>query len=454
MDNTHTDDTLALRRFRTGLLGCFGRWSDTLFELCDAVLCTPGRVVSVPMLSLEGEFRRSHGSLYKALDDGHISFDALKGLLIANLPDVERRVFAVDASTWARCDAETSPERGFYYSASTHSAGQPIVAGWSYQWISQLDFDPNSWCAPADIYRIPPTANSTQATIDQVRQLVESLDEPDKPPALLVFDAGYDPIAISHELADCPVEILVRIRDDRVFHGRPPNKPDRPANTGGRPPRHGPRHKCSNPATWAPPEQTHTTSDLRYGNITIGAWSQLHPRLNSRGHWTNHETLPIVEGTIIRVEVELLPKPTSRTKKTLWLWWSGPGRPDLDLCARAYLHRFDIEHSFRFAKNTLGWVTPSICTPEQADRWTWTIAAAYTQLRLARHLIADHKLPWERPRKPHQLSPARIRRGFRALTATIGTPANPPKPSRAGPGRPKGSRSGPRPHHPAIKKTA
>ena len=38
-------------------------------------------------------------------------------------------VFAVDASTWDRCDAECSPERGFYYSASKHSAGQPIVAG-------------------------------------------------------------------------------------------------------------------------------------------------------------------------------------------------------------------------------------------------------------------------------------------------------------------------------------
>jgi len=85
------------------------------------------------MLSLEGEFRRSHGSLYKALDDDHISFDALRSLLVANLPDVDRRMFAVDASTWARCDAETSPERGFYYSTSTHSAGQPIVAGWSYQ---------------------------------------------------------------------------------------------------------------------------------------------------------------------------------------------------------------------------------------------------------------------------------------------------------------------------------
>ena len=64
-------------------------------------------------------------------------------------------MFAVDASSWARCDAETSPERGYYYSASKHSAGKPIVAGWSYQWISQLDWTPDSWTAPLDGLRIP-----------------------------------------------------------------------------------------------------------------------------------------------------------------------------------------------------------------------------------------------------------------------------------------------------------
>lgn len=35
----------------------------------------------------------------------------------------------MDASTWARCDAERSPERGFYHHPSKHSAGQTIVAG-------------------------------------------------------------------------------------------------------------------------------------------------------------------------------------------------------------------------------------------------------------------------------------------------------------------------------------
>ena len=43
-------------------------------------------------------------------------------------------------SVWARCDAETSPGRGYYYHPSRHSAGQPIVAGWAYQWVSQLGF--------------------------------------------------------------------------------------------------------------------------------------------------------------------------------------------------------------------------------------------------------------------------------------------------------------------------
>lgn len=37
-------------------------------------------------------------------------------------------VYAVDVTPWPRCDAEASPERGYYYHPSRHSAGQPIVA--------------------------------------------------------------------------------------------------------------------------------------------------------------------------------------------------------------------------------------------------------------------------------------------------------------------------------------
>jgi hypothetical protein len=161
-----------------------------------------------------------------------------------------------------------------------------------------------------------------------------------------------------------------------------------------------------------------------------------------------------VRGTVIRVDVEHLPKRDTRAKKTLWLWWSGPGEPDLELCFRAYLHRFDLEHTYRFAKNTLGWTAPSLCTPAQADRWTWLIIAAYTQLRLARGLVDDMRLPWERPCDPAKLTPTRVRRGFRRLGATIGTPASPPKSDTPGPGRPKGTRQPPRTRYPVVRKAA
>ena len=32
----------------------------------------------------------------------------------------------------------------------------------------------------------------------------------------------------------------------------------------------------------------------------------------------------------------------------------------------------------------MGWTTPRVHHPEQADRWSWLVVAAYTQLRLAR----------------------------------------------------------------------
>jgi len=119
-----------LVEFREGFYRCLASWGDALFELSDATLSSPSGVGSVPQLSLEPVFRRSHGSLYKALDRGRIDEARLRTLLIEHRPKTWPLIFAVDASTWARCDAECSPERGFYYSASKHSAGQPIVAGW------------------------------------------------------------------------------------------------------------------------------------------------------------------------------------------------------------------------------------------------------------------------------------------------------------------------------------
>src|SRR4029450_12193852 len=119
----------------------------------------------------------------------------------------------------------------------------------------------------------------------------------------------------------------------------------------------------------------------------------------------------------------------TRPPKVLWLWWAGPaGVPlDLDLAWRAYVRRFDLEHTIRFCKQTLGWTTPRPPPPEQAHRWPWLVLPGYTQLRLARAVAVDARLPWERARPQPRLSPYRVRRGCRRLLGAVVSAAAAPE---------------------------
>src|SRR5829696_5749530 len=435
-----------LGAFRAELHACCTRRADALFDLADALLCAPA-VPSVAHLSLEPAHRRGWGSTYAALASGRIEVERLRDLLASQLPPAGPLVFAVDVTTWPRCDAECSQERGYYYHPSRHSAGQPIIAGWAYQWIAQLGFDRDSWTAPVDAARLHPLDDTDQQAAVQVRALLRRL--PDGGPVpLMVFDAGYDSAQLSLDLAEARVAVLVRLRADRCFYADPP---PRPPGTNGRPRRHGAKFAFTDPTTWPAPTATLVCQDDQYGTVTVAAWAGLHPKQQRHPDHGTRGPRPIVRGTILRVQVQRVPAKT-RPPKMLWLWWAGCGELDLDLAWRAYIRRFDLEHTVRFAKQTLGWPTPRPRHPEQADRWTWLVLAGYTQLRLAREVVADKRLPWERPRPPGRLTPVRVRRGFPRLLLTLSSPAATPKPSGRSPGRPKGSRRGPAVRCPAIKK--
>jgi hypothetical protein len=201
------------------------------------------------------------------------------------------------------------------------------------------------------------------------------------------------------------------------------------------------------------PDQELALHDDRHGQVSVMSWGGLHPRLYCRGRFAGFWPSPVIRCHLIRVTVEKLPN-GRKAPGPLWPWWAGPGMPDLDLCWRAYLHRFDIEHAYRFAKHALGWDKAALRHPAQISRWTWLIICAITQLRLARPIAEDHRQRWERRRKPGKLTPGRVRRDFDRLIALAGTPASPPKPSKPGPGRAKGRTSVPAPRHPVIKKAA
>jgi len=108
-----------------------------------------------------------------------------------------------------------------------------------------------------------------------------------------------------------------------------------------------------------------------------------------------------------------------------------------------------LEHTFRLFKQVLGWTAPKIRDPAAADRWTWLIITAHAQLRLARHLASDLRLPWERPAPPSRLTPARVHRDFRNIRAMTTCPAGAPEPGKPGPGLPPGSKN----RRPAVRHT-
>jgi hypothetical protein len=451
MDSSALD---TFRAFRSSLYDCLHRRADTLFELTDALL-TAEAVPSPVHLSLQPSHRRSWGSLYNALSSGRIDAQALRRLLAHHpLAESNTPVYAVDVSVWDRCDAECSPERGFYYHPSRHSAGQPIVAGWAYQFIAQLNFVRESWTAPMDVERLRPAQDANEVAAEQVKAFLCLSSSEERAAPLFVFDAGYDPVKVQQGLEGVPCQILVRLRAGRRFFADP-SLAGPPAPTG-RPRRHGPKMKCADPSTWPQPSTEYTCEDSGYGTVRVRAWAKLHPKVCSHEGRGSRKPLPIVVGTLVLVEVERLPRGERRREpKKLWLWWDGPAEePDLELLWRAYIRRFDLEHTFRFLKQSMGWTTPRVRYPEQADRWTWLVVSAFTQLRLARPGIADRRLPWERRYDTGGLTPVRVHRVVSALLVVLGTPAKPPKPCGRSPGRPKGRLSGRARRYPAAKKTA
>ena len=434
-----------LSGFRVEFYDALTARSDALFELADAMLCADGPVKSLVELSLVSEHRRGHGALYDALGAGQIDLGRLRAALDA-LPVPRtadgRIVLAVDVSNWLRPDAAASADRLFCHVYGRGRSADQFIPGWPYSFVAALESGRTSWSAILDVVRLGPEDDATAVTAQQLRGVVDRLVaaghwEPGDPDVLVVMDSGYDVTRLAYVLSDLPVTVLGRIRADRVL--RLP-RPERVAGTNGRPPKHGGEFALARPQSWSKPAHTTVTETTRYGTATASSWDRLHPRLTHRTCWLDHEgDLPVIEGTLIRLTVDHLP--FDRDPEPVWLWCSRTcaTAADIDRWWRCYLRRFDLEHTFRMLKQTLGWTRPRLRDPHAADRWTWLVVTAHTQLRLARDHVEDLRRPWERPAAPRRLTPARVRRGFRNLRPALALPAAVPKPATPGPGRPPGS---------------
>ena len=259
-----------LSRFRLDFRGCLTARGDELFELADAVLCADGPVKTLAGLSLAPEHRRGHGALYDAVNHGRLAIGRLRWSLAAlPLPRAAdgRLVLAADVSNWLRPGAATSPERLFCHVYGRGKGQAQMIPGWPYSVIAALEPGRTSWTAVLDAVRLGPDDDETGVTAAQVRDVITRLiaaghwREGD-PAVLVVFDAGYDVTRLAWLLADLPVELLGRLRSDRVMQLP---APPRPPGATGRPRKHGGELALADPATWPDPQVTTSTLTSRYG---------------------------------------------------------------------------------------------------------------------------------------------------------------------------------------------
>ncbi len=160
----------------------------------------------------------------------------------------------------------------------------------------------------------------------------------------------------------------------------------------------------------------HTIKNFCKSSLKIQAWHQLH-----------FKEAADQKLSIVRVE-----QLDSRHGKPLWLAWHGEEMPTLIEVVKLYLRRFTIEHWYRFAKQRLHWTLPHLGTKEQCDRWSDLMPMMTWELWLAREIIVDNPLPWQKPQV--NLTPGRVAQSFGTVIATIGTPTRFPKPRGKSPG--------------------
>jgi|ERR1035441_1004549 hypothetical protein len=110
-----------------------------------------------------------------------------------------------------------------------------------------------------------------------------------------------------------------------------------------------------------------------------------------RSKWEDHRgELPVGEATLIGLAVDYLPGDRHpRTAVAMVIT-----RRDNRCRGEPYLTRVPAALWPRArVKPVLGWTRPKLRAPAAANRWTWLILASYAQLRLARGLAPELRLP-------------------------------------------------------------
>ena len=359
-------------------------------------------------------------------------------------------VFTVDCTAVARPDSPTSPGRHMHH-LSGRLGRQPA---WCYQVICAQVPGHNSWNLPIEVVRVGLGSAKELAALASMEEISRELGRH----CTFVFDAGYSSAQLTFlaRQRGLDVSVIVRLSSYQVMY----EAPAAPApDAKSRPRAYGPRFELKDDGQRRGPDATYAWTESSYGDVVVSITAPLRMKaLREKSPWlgpryVDGHSMPIpkTDGTVLEVAVGKLPG--SSKGGHLWLWSStsldGAAEDQVRAVARAYLHRFDIEHMFRFLKQTLALGEYSCQQPESFDTWFNLVLVAFTQLLLARGDVEDQRLPWEKARVT--LSPGRVRRALKHPLHDAWRPVGRGFVPTGGRGAAKGVAQRPRARHPVTR---
>jgi len=412
---------------------------DAQFELVDALLLS-APIPAFPQLSCSPTFRRQWPSIYAAVEDGRQDREGLERYLTRYLPRDGWLVVSLDTTSWPHPAARTLADRQYVYSASDLRLGAPVVVGHPYSVLAWAPERNTSWAPPLSIRRVLSDQTDVEVGVEQVKQLCrdrQAETHSGQAFCLVVADGKYGNHSFLGPLKEESCGVLARMRCDRVLH-----KAAGEYSGKGRPRVHGERFAFKEAETWGESQEAVELEDEKWGQVRLRRWDGLHARPDANTAFS-----------VLLVETHW---ERERPGKPLWLAYQPPpgqqpSEQPLVSLWRGYQHRWPVEPGTRFRKQYLAWTLPRLQDADACDRWTLLVTLAQWQLFLARELIADQPLPWQRAQD--NPTPERVLQGLGGLFSQIGTPAREPKARGKSPGWPKGKARTRRERQRVVKKT-
>lgn len=463
------------RTFQKELLNLFSNKSYISLQLVEACAYAL-KPTSVVELSQEAPFERSYSTINKVLDsfgkaslvieevneNGAIktvqSIDPIifseitkpfSSLFVKMLPEeINRkfRLFALDVTPIPRVHAHTLDDRSYVYQAN--QIGVPVTIGVEASVVTYLpehSAKEANWQLPISIERVSTDTTACKVASDQL-QLLNELTPGDSRLTVIVADTAYGSLNPHSENQ----VVIARGRTDR--QGRRPVKDEQIVPAGkGRPRKYEPGIirfiEDLPPGTEGGSDEESEYVDTiknQSVDVLLNRWNDVHVEGHSE----------LVD--VVKVEVFAKNDYTKTLFPPLLLILSGKRRREITALEsyQSYRRRFDIEHFFRFSKQSLLFASYQTPDLDHQISWWWFCFMAYWLLYHVRHMAEGNTRPWYKEKEANKpAGPGKVKRLFAIkIFPLLGSPCPSPINREKSRGREYGTRLRKRERKKVVKK--